>query len=134
MPHYKVYYLLLPMDSWTYTVAPQGYAARVGYNCARHKSLSHFLLYPLIPHEQKVYRTLHGRQHRKLHSLYFVPSSSDSSPSTVSRSSKPKKSGMKNRIQDLKISQSHYEDSSILGCHTMLLGVQLPECCRIMVP
>jgi hypothetical protein len=27
MPNYKVYYLLLPMDSWTYTVAPQGYAA-----------------------------------------------------------------------------------------------------------
>lgn len=27
MPDYKVYYLLLPKDSWTYTVAPQGYAA-----------------------------------------------------------------------------------------------------------
>jgi hypothetical protein len=129
-------YLLLPKDSRTHCGSPRVCSTQAVYHCARHShSLSHFLLYPLTPHEQKVYCTLRGHQHTKLHTLYFIPSSSSSSsPSRGSRSSKPKKSGMKNRIQDLKISQSHYEYSSILGCDTVLLGVQLPECCRIMVP
>ena len=63
MPNYKVYYLLLPMDSWTYTVAPQKYAAhRLGTAVLDIHTICHISSSVLSYHTYLLTYLLHGAE------------------------------------------------------------------------